>query len=83
MPKTIIEQTPNYKVTHHTGITKFRGCQCFKDCSCNEDFKPKPYDYYVVTRFLLNRKRERTKSTIHGTIESLNERLNYIKSLTK
>jgi len=64
--RVIIEDTKDYTVFHHTGITRFRGCQCFKDCSCNNDFIPEPYDYYTVRKNF-----NKHKTTIHSTLEEV------------
>jgi hypothetical protein len=73
--RTIVKQTDNEKMVHHTGITRFSGCQCFKDCTCNEDFKPAPFDYYTVVRRIGTKKQ---KTTVHQTIEEANERWDFI-----
>lgn len=61
---------------HHTGVTRFTGCQCYKDCSCHEDFKPRTYDYYSVNR-------KNKKTTIHQTLEEANIRWDFVSSLGK
>jgi hypothetical protein len=76
--KTIIKQTESEKMVHHTGITRFSGCQCFKDCTCNEDFNPKSFSYYTVVRRMGTKKQ---KTTIHNSIEEANERWKYIFEL--
>lgn len=72
--KTIKENKFNL-MRHHTGTTKFTGCQCFKDCSCNDDFKPSNYDYYSVLR-------KNKKTTIHKTLQEAEERWIYVNNLT-
>lgn len=74
--KTLIEETDKYKLSHHTGITRFTGCQCFGDCSCNEDFTPAKYDYYSVYK-----KVNKPKTTTHNTLEEARERINLINTL--
>lgn len=61
---------------HHTGVTKFTGCQCAKDCFCSEDFVPYNYDYYSVVR-------KKKKTTFHNTLEEANERWNVVINLPK
>ncbi len=74
--KTIIKQTESNILYHHTGMTRFTGCQCFKDCSCNEDFTPKPYDFYTVKRIGI-------KTTNHFSLEEANIRYGYVNQLNK
>jgi hypothetical protein len=68
--KTIIKDTVDFTVIHHTGITRFTGCQCIKDCSCHEDFTPAPYDYYSVKK-----KFGKYKTTTHATMSDVEERI--------
>lgn len=75
MVRIIIKQDDSNIMYHHTGTTKFSGCQCIKDCTCNEDFKEEEYDYYTVTRI-------GKKTTIHKTLEEANERWNFVCSLS-
>lgn len=82
--KTIIEDNKKYKLVHHTGMTRFQGCQCFKDCTCSSDFVSTPYDYYTV-----HKKFNRPKTTICTTIEKAHQKIadinlipvNYYKEL--
>jgi hypothetical protein len=74
--RTVIEETELYTLSHMTGKTKFRGCQCFKDCTCNEDFKSEDYDYYTVKK-----KFNKVKTTNHGTIEDARIRIEFLKTI--
>jgi len=74
MAKEIIKENELNVMYHHTGITRFTGCQCFGDCSCNEDFKPSKYDYYTV-------KRKNKKTTTHQTLEDANVRWDFVCAL--
>lgn len=74
MAKEIIKENELNVMYHHTGITRFTGCQCFGDCSCNEDFKPAKYDYYTV-------KRKNKKTTNHQTLEAANVRWDFVCAL--
>jgi len=76
MSKKIIIETSENVMYHHTGITKFRGCQCHKDCTCNEDYIEKPYNYYSV-------KRKNKKTTTHDTLEDAFIRWDFVCSLSK
>jgi hypothetical protein len=71
--KTIKEKDKNL-MRHHTGVTRFLGCQCFNDCYCREDFKPGRYDYYTVVR-------KNGKTTTHNDLEEANHRWDFINSL--
>lgn len=75
MAKKIIKENENNIMYHHTGTTRFTGCQCFKDCSCNEDFKPAKYDYYTVLR-------KGKKTTNHQTLEEANVRFEFVCNLS-
>ena len=74
MSKEIIKENELNVMYHHTGVTKFTGCQCLGDCSCNEDFKSSYYDYYTV-------KRKNKKTTHHTTLEEANVRWEFVNSL--
>ena len=74
MAKAIIKENDKNIMYHHTGITKFTGCQCIKDCTCNEDFMPSKYDYYTVNR-------KNKKTTAHNTLQEAEERWNLVMSL--
>ena len=74
--RVIIEQTDKYTLYHHTGMTRFRGCECFKDCNCHNNFVPTYYDYYTVSK-TVNRRR----TTHHNNLEDARERINFINSL--
>lgn len=74
MAKRIVFDNEKNIMFHHTGITRYTGCQCFGDCSCMEDFKPKEYDYYTVVR-------KGKKTTWHQDINSANERWEYVNTL--
>lgn len=76
--RTIVKQTDNEKMVHHTGVKRFTGCQCFKDCTCNEDFKPARFDYYTVVRRIGTKKQ---KTTVHKTIDEANQRWEFICAL--
>jgi len=76
--KTILEETKDYILYHHTGKTRFRGCQCFKNCSCNEDFVPQAYDYYSVKK-----KFNKPKSTHHNTLDEAKERIDFLNTLPR
>ena len=76
--RTIVKQTDDKKMVHHTGKTRFTGCQCLKDCTCNEDFKSAPYDYYTVVRRIGTKKQ---KTTVYQTIDEANERWDFICAL--
>ena len=78
--KTIIKQTESERMIHHTGITRFTGCQCFKDCACKEDFKSVPFDYYTVIRRIGTNKQ---KTTIHQTLRETEKRWEFIINLNK
>lgn len=75
MAKEIIKENELNVMYHHTGTTRFAGCQCFRDCSCNEDFTPAYYDYYTV-------KRKSKKTTNHRTLEDANVRWAFVCALT-
>lgn len=74
--RTIIEDTKDYRVYHHTGMTRYRGCQCFGDCSCRENFKSEPYDYYTVKK-----KFNKHKTTVHGNLEQVKSRIELLLSI--
>jgi len=74
--RKIVEETKDYIVIHHTGITRFTGCQCIKDCTCNEDFVPTNYDYYTVKK-----KFGRHKTTTHNSLEEVKIRLEVLKAI--
>lgn len=74
MARKILKQEGNNVLYHHTGVSKFTGCQCIKDCTCNEDFNPKPYDYYTV-------KRTGKKTTTHFNIEEAEKRFVFVNTL--
>lgn len=74
MAKRIVFDNEKNIMFHHTGITRYNGCQCFGDCSCREDFKPKEYDYYTVVR-------KGKKTTWHQDVSSANERWEYVNTL--
>lgn len=68
--KTIIQQTKDFTVFHHTGMSSFGGCQCYKDCTCKEDFTSAPYDYYTVKKGF-----NKPKTTRHETYEGVEKRI--------
>jgi hypothetical protein len=74
MPKKVIKENKLNIMYHHTGITRFTGCQCIKDCTCNEDFTPAKYDYYTV-------KRKNKKTTYHQTLDEANIRWDFVNTL--
>ena len=74
MAKKIIKENELNVMYHHTGITKFTGCQCINDCFCREDFKSSEYDYYTV-------KRKNKKTTIHKTLEDATLRWDFVCAL--
>jgi hypothetical protein len=74
MARKVIKEDELNVLYHHTGITRFRGCQCIKDCSCNEDFKPSNYDYYTVVR-------KGKKTTFHNTLQEAEIRWDYVCGL--
>lgn len=80
MAHKILRQEQDRRIVQFYGITKYTGCQCFKDCTCREDFKEEPYNYYVVTRRIGTKKQ---KTTHHNTMEEVEERWEYIKTLEK
>ena len=75
MSKIIVKEDTHNIMYHHTGVTKFTGCQCIKDCTCNEDFISSNYDYYTV-------KRKNKKTTIHSTLAEALVRWNFVVSLS-
>lgn len=75
---TVIKESDFACMYHHKGMTSFRGCQCFGDCTCAEDFVPKPIDYYLVKR-----KSGNYKTTSHQTLESANERWDFLYNLNE
>lgn len=72
--KEIIEENEYNVIYHHTGKSKFTGCQCFKDCSCSEDFIPGNYDFYTV-------KRKGKKTTNHYSLEEAKKRFDFVNKL--
>jgi hypothetical protein len=68
--RNIIEETNEYIIYHHTGVTRYSGCQCIKWCSCKEDFIPSEYNYYTVKK-----KFGKHKTTSHNTLEEVAERI--------
>ena len=74
MAKKIIKENELNAMYHHTGMTRFRGCQCFRDCSCREDFKSEHYDYYTVVR-------KNKKTTNHHSEEDANIRWDFVSAL--
>lgn len=68
--RTIVEETKEYIVYHHTGMTRFTGCECYKDCTCSNDFIPAPYNYYTVKK-----KFGRHHTTHHNSLDEVKERL--------
>jgi hypothetical protein len=74
MAKKPIRESGNNFMYHHTGVTRFSGCQCIKDCTCNEDFKPRNYDFFSVVR-------KGKKTTIHTTESEAIERFEFVCSL--
>lgn len=75
----VLEDTDNYKLKHHKGITKFRGCQCYGDCGCSDVFVPKKYDYYSVKK----KRGKRKPTTTHPTLEEARTRIEIINNITK
>lgn len=75
---TLIKESDFAWMHYHTGMTKFKGCQCFGDCTCAKDFVPKPIDYYSVKR-----KTGNCKTTSHQTLESANERWDFLYNLNQ
>lgn len=76
--KTIIEENKDYTLYHHTGKTRFRGCQCFKDCNCNKDFISENYDYYTVKKRF-----NKPKTTRHNTLEEAKKRIDFLNTLLR
>jgi len=76
MARKKIIDTIKYTVFHHTGITRFGGCQCFKDCTCNEDFIPAYYDIYSVRK-----KFNKYKTTHHNNIYDMLDRVEFLQTL--
>ena len=76
MAREIIKEDILNILYHHTGVTRFTGCQCFKDCTCNQDFNPSNYNYYSVVR-------KKKKTTFHNTIEEASQRWDFVTSLPK
>ena len=74
--RTIFDETKDYIVYHHQGVTRFTGCQCIKDCNCQETFISTPYDYYTVAK-----KFGKHKTTVHLTLESVNKRIELLLSV--
>lgn len=74
--RTIVETTDRYDIYHHTGMTKFSGCQCYKDCTCYEDFKSTNYNYYSVKK-----KFNKPKTTTHNTLEEAKERAAFLETI--
>lgn len=72
----IVEETQDYKLEHHVGVTRYTGCQCMKDCFCKEDFKPERYDYYIVKK-----KFNKPHSTLCSTLEKAQKHIELLVSL--
>lgn len=77
--RILIKKEDDKKMYHHTGTSRFTGCQCFKDCTCAEDFIPETYSYYTVYRRIGTNKQ---KKTIHKTLEEANERWEFISKVS-
>ena len=73
----IIEETPEYVVYNHTGVTKYTGCQCRKSsCTCKEDFVPYGYNFYSVKK-----KFGKYKTTHHNTLDEVKARIEVLMAV--
>lgn len=75
--KTIIIDNDKVTLFHHTGMTRFTGCQCFKDCSCSEDFTPVYYDYYTVRK-----KFNKPSTSNHKTLEEAKNKIEELETIS-
>lgn len=76
MARKVIKESDFNILYHHTGFSKFRGCQCFKDCTCHEDFKGGEYNFYSV-------KRKGRKTTFHKNLEEAENRYYFLEEINK
>jgi hypothetical protein len=73
----IIEETPEYIVYNHTGVTRYKGCQCRKSsCTCKEDFISYGYNFYSVKK-----KFGKYKTTRHNTLDEVKARIEVLMAV--
>jgi hypothetical protein len=74
---TVVEETPEYIVHNHTGVTRYTGCQCRKSsCTCKEDFISYGYNFYSVKK-----KFGKYKTTRHNTLDEVKARIEVLMAI--
>ena len=73
---TIIEETSEYIVYNHTGVTRYTGCQCIRDCTCKEDFVSYGYNFYSVKK-----KFGKHNTTHHNTLDEVKARIEVLMAI--
>jgi hypothetical protein len=73
----LVEETNEYQVYRHIGVTRYTGCQCRKSsCTCKEDFVSERYDFYSVRK-----KFGKYKTTHHNTMDEVKERIDVLMAV--